>query len=224
MMKQMKKRALALLLALSILASLAPAALAAQPEQALAEETQTEQTQAHRPGFALQDGQSSVGGLRLPDQGGAASTPGTGADGLAISGTLTEGTGEVTEAGLESGEDRPAHTGANSEPEAGDQVTFIVELEHPSLLAQGYSAGEIADNTSGVQSYEARQEAALDELKEQILETVGGWGQGRVRLYLHRGHHGPVRHYQLREQGADRPATRSGPGLCGSHVPHSRDG
>ncbi len=173
MMKQMKKRALALLLALSILASLAPAALAAQPEQALAEETQTEQTQAHRPGFALQDGQSSVGGLRLPDQGGAASTPGTGADGLAISGTLTEGTGEVTEAGLESGEDRPAHTGANSEPEAGDQVTFIVELEHPSLLAQGYSAGEIADNTSGVQSYEARQEAALNELKEQILETVG---------------------------------------------------
>lgn len=171
-MKGIKKRGLALLLALALTASLAPAALAVLAEGAPAQDTRAEQTQEQLSGFAFQDDETAQGGLRLPDPGegsGAASDDGS----EAITGTLTEGTGEVTEEGLEPDEDRPSGTGADSEPAADDQVTFIVELEQPSLLAQGYSTDEIADGTSPVRNYEARQEAAVEDLKAQILEAVG---------------------------------------------------
>lgn len=173
-MKGIQKRGLALLLALALTASLAPAALAVLAEGEPAQDTQAEQTQEHLSGFAFQDDdETAPGGLSLADPGEGSGTTALDDGSDTITGTLTEGTGEVTEAALEPDEDRPAGSGADNEPAADDQVTFIVELEQPSLLAQGYSPEEIADGTTSVRSYEARQEAAVEELKAQILAAVG---------------------------------------------------
>lgn len=173
-MKGIQKRGLALLLALALTASLAPAALAVLAEGEPAQDTQAEQTQEHLSGFAFQDDdETAPGGLSLADPGEGSGTTAVDDGSDTITGTLTEGTGEVTEAALEPDEDRPAGSGADNEPAADDQVTFIVELEQPSLLAQGYSTDEIAGGTSSVRNYEARQEAAVEELKAQILEAVG---------------------------------------------------
>lgn len=68
-MKGIKKRGLALLLALALTASLAPAALAVLAEGAPAQDTQAEQTQEQLSGFAFQDDETAQGGLRLPDPG-----------------------------------------------------------------------------------------------------------------------------------------------------------
>ena len=88
--------------------------------------------------------------------------------GLSLSNPL--GAGSI---GLEPNGQPASVTQADLEPAGDEMVTFIVELEQPSLLAQGYSTSQIANGTSGVQAYQARQEAALDQVKEEILAVVG---------------------------------------------------
>ena len=178
-MKRMKKRVLSVLLALSMTLTFVPTALAAEaaeePSSGFVSQTSTS-------GNFAGGSDSSGGGLSLSategdfivsdNDGAAVSDDAQPSDGVAITGTVNEGTGKVTEEGLEESGERTSDTEVANEPEADDQVTFVVELEQNSLLDAGYSADEIADGTSSVRSYEDQQEAALEELKTQILETV----------------------------------------------------
>ena len=178
-MKRMKKRVLSVLLALSMTLTFVPTALAAEaaeePSSGFVSQTSTS-------GNFAGGSDSSGGGLSLSategdfivsdNDGAAVSDDAQPSDGVAITGTVNEGTGKVTEEGLEESGERTSDTEIANEPEADDQVTFVVELEQNSLLDAGYSADEIADGTSSVRSYEDQQEAALEELKTQILETV----------------------------------------------------
>lgn len=178
-MKRMKKRVLSVLLALSMTLTFVPTALAAEaaegPSSGFVSQSSTS-------GNFAGGSDSSGGGLSLSategdfivsdNDGAAVSDDAQPSDGVAITGTVNEGTGKVTEEGLEESGERTSDTEVANEPEADDQVTFVVELEQNSLLDAGYSADEIADGTSSVRSYEDQQEAALEELKTQILETV----------------------------------------------------
>lgn len=178
-MKRMKKRVLSVLLALSMTLTFVPTALAAEaaegPSSGFVSQSSTS-------GNFAGGSDSSGGGLSLSategdfivsdNDGVAVSDDAQPSDGVAITGTVNEGTGKVTEEGLEESGERTSDTEVANEPEADDQVTFVVELEQNSLLDAGYSADEIADGTSSVRSYEDQQEAALEELKTQILETV----------------------------------------------------
>lgn len=178
-MKRMKKRVLSVLLALSMTLTFVPTALAAEAAE---EPSSGFVSQSSTSGNFAGGSDSSGGGLSLSategdfivsdNDGAAVSDDAQPSDGVAITGTVNEGTGKVTEEGLEESGERTSDTEVANEPEADDQVTFVVELEQNSLLDAGYSADEIADGTSSVRSYEDQQEAALEELKTQILETV----------------------------------------------------
>lgn len=180
-MKRMKKRVLSVLLALSMVLTFVPTAFAA----GTAEETGSGiVSQVSSAGERFAGGSdSSGGGLTLAategdtivsdDDAVPMNDDSQPSDGIAITGTLNEDTGTVTEDGLEESGERTSGTEAANEPATDDQVTFVVELEQSSLLDAGYSADEIADDTSAVRSYEEGQKTALEELKAQILETVG---------------------------------------------------
>lgn len=146
----MKKRILSAILVLAMILSLAPATLAAET------------------GFAL-DGAlpevSTEGPLQLP------------VDTLQESDDVN-GTTEMNPADLESKyADHGVETFYNSDkaqrPSATDEVTFIVEMKAGSLLNAGYSANEIAAQTASVMSYQNKQIATLDALKERLNDSFG---------------------------------------------------
>ena len=157
----MKKRGLALLLALAMVLSLAPTAFAAGGTGG--------------GGFALSDSGDpasggQTGGLRLPA--GSPEATDSSDSSLGISAEVVQGTGQVTQDALEGGDSQPASVNDPTRPDPDDQVTFIVELEQKSLLAYGYSAQDIANGTADVRAYEARQRASLERLKDEIRATV----------------------------------------------------
>ena len=68
---------------------------------------------------------------------------------------------------------RFSETGASVKPASDDVVTFIVEMETDSMLAAGFSAGEIASQSVGVQAYRFRQNVTVNSLKWELTKAFG---------------------------------------------------
>lgn len=60
----------------------------------------------------------------------------------------------------------------SNEPEAEDKVTFIVEMEKPSLVDRGFDRFEIYSQGASVQSYQREQITAIQALKNNISNRL----------------------------------------------------
>ncbi len=145
----MKKRILSMLLALAMVLSLAPAAVAAES------------------GFATGNVPeiSTNGPIGLPVD----TLPEAEVSGVAEGVGLTEDEGKFADYGVE-----PIYNSeAAQRYQAEDKVTFIVEMKGNSLLAAGYSADEISAQTASVLSYQKKQETSLNTLKANLTRAFG---------------------------------------------------
>lgn len=72
--------------------------------------------------------------------------------------------------GLDNEEDTPAK---QQEPADDDVVTFVVTLQHASLLEAGFSTEDISEDTRAVQNYRASQQATLNNFIETLSNAYG---------------------------------------------------
>ena len=156
----MMKKILSLVLAAALIIGCLPAVFAVETEN-------TETTPVYHDG-PLDLGNTTV---QDPDAGsGFASGADAAEDTDAEEDVLTAET-EIEK--FESDSLRFSETGASVKPASDDVVTFIVEMETDSMLAAGFSAGEIASQSVGVQAYRFRQNVTVNSLKWELTKAFG---------------------------------------------------
>ena len=164
----MKKRVLSLLLALVMVFSLIPAAAAAEIGFAT-EDTEVPVLSTDGPLSLPQGDYNNVMDVEAPE----ASEEQAPAE-LPASNANTQAT--VADTGMTKLEgpetERFSESEASNVPDADELVTFMVVIKDQPLL-ELYSAGEIADNTAAVASYEKKQISALDRVKTSLQMAFG---------------------------------------------------